>query len=385
MTSNKAQETQNTSIPFSVALAGLIAALVVIPSNAQELPKRMASRFEPAVHDQIDNNMVPGLSVAVVLDGKPVYVKAFGVTNVDSQAELTTDSLFHWASVTKPFVATAIMQLVEQDKIDLVAPVVQYLPYFTVDDPQSSRITIGQMVTHTSGMPDVTNYQWDEPVYDDGALERYVRSLSAKKLIAAPGEKRRYSNMAFEVLGDVIAKVSGMTFEDYVNQQILVPLGMTKSTLLRKQADETLLTSPHTVVRKEGQKICVVRKHWPYNRMHAPSSTMISNVHDMARWAIANLNRGQIDGNRILQASSYDTLWQPRSEKFPGIGLSWFLSKHNGFRTVSHGGGDRGFSSNFVMVPERNLAVLMVSNTDKSPVQKLTKLALDIALEPREE
>jgi CubicO group peptidase (beta-lactamase class C family) len=385
LTSNKAQETQNMSIPFSVTTAALIAVFVVVPADAQDLPKRMASRFEPAVQDQIENKMVPGLSVAVVLDGKPVYVKAFGVKNVDNQAELTTDSLFHWASVTKPFVATAIMQLVEQDQIKLDDPVVQYLPYFKVDDQRSSSITIGQMVTHTSGMPDVINYQWDKPVYDDGALERYVRSLSAKKLIAAPGEKRRYSNMAFEVLGDVIAKVSGMTFEDYVNQHILVPLGMTMSTLLKQQADETLLTSPHTVVRKEGQKICVVRKHWPYNRMHAPSSTMISNVHDMARWAIVNLNRGQIDGKRILKASSYDTLWQPQSQKFPGIGLSWFLSEHKGFRTVSHGGGDRGFSSNFVMVPEENLAVLMVSNTDKSPVQKLTKLALDIALETKDQ
>ena len=117
------------------------------------------------------------------------------------------------------------------------------------------------MVTHTSGMPDVINYQWDKPVYDDGALERYVRSLSAKKLIAAPGEKQRYSNIAFEVLGDVIAKVSGTTFEDYVNENILAPLGSNKSTLLIKQADESLLTSPHTVVRKEGDKICVVRKH----------------------------------------------------------------------------------------------------------------------------
>ena len=370
-----------TALPAATA-AWLVA--FAAPSNAQDLPERMTSRFEPAVHDQIDNHLVPGLAVAVVLGGEPIYTKAFGVKNVDNQAALTADSLFHWASVTKPFVATAIMQLVEQGKIDLDAPVVKYLPYFQVDDPQSSKITIGQMVSHTSGMPDVINYQWDQPVYDDGALERYVRSLSSKKLIAPPGEKRRYSNMAFEVLGNVIAKVSAMTFEDYVQENILVPLGMAKSTLLKKQADESLLTSPHTVVSKEGQKVCIVRKHWPYNRMHAPSSTMISNVHDMARWAIANLNHGELGDNRILKASSYEILWQPRSEKFPGIGLSWFLRERNGLRTVSHGGGDRGFRSNFVMVPEKDLAVLMVSNSDKTPVQKLTKIALDIALESNE-
>ena len=80
------------------------------------------------------------------------------------------------------------MQLVEQGKIDLDAPVTQYFPCFKVNDPRSNPITIGQLVSHTSGMPDVINYQWDKAVYDDGAPERYVRSLSGKMLIAAPGE-----------------------------------------------------------------------------------------------------------------------------------------------------------------------------------------------------
>jgi len=157
---------------------------------------------------------------------------------------------------------------------------------------------------------------------------------------------------------------------------------MKKSTLLKQEADEALLTSPHTVVRKAGNKVCVVRKHWPYNRMHAPSSTMISNVHDMARWATANLNRGQLDGTRILKASSYETLWRPRSERFSGIGISWFLRRHNEFRTVSHSGSDQGFTSHLVMVPEKNLAILMVSNSDGAPIKSLTKIALNLALEP---
>src|SRR5205823_2323711 len=105
------------------------------------------------------------------------------------------------------------------------------------------KITIRHMVTHTSGMPDVKDYQWNQPEYDAGALERYVRSLQDKSLLWPPGEKFRYSNMAFEVLGDLVAKVSGMSFEDYVESRILRPAGMGSTTLLYKNADPAKLAA----------------------------------------------------------------------------------------------------------------------------------------------
>jgi CubicO group peptidase (beta-lactamase class C family) len=111
-------------------------------------------------------------------------------------------------SISKPFVATAIMQLVEKGKIDLDAPVVTYLPYFKLDSEQYKVITIQHMLSHVSGMPDVMDYEWDKPQYDAGALERYVRSLAEEKTRRKPGENFAYSNMAFECLGNVIAKVS---------------------------------------------------------------------------------------------------------------------------------------------------------------------------------
>ncbi len=137
------------------------------------------------------------------------------------------------------------MQLVEKGKVDLDAPVVRYLPYFRMADERYRTITIRQMVTHSSGMPDVDDYEWDKPQYDDGALERYVRSLSDRTLLFAPGDKFQYSNMAFEILGDVIAKVSGQSFDDYVQDQILTPLRMKDSTLLVRRADPRLLTWGH--------------------------------------------------------------------------------------------------------------------------------------------
>ena len=103
------------------------------------------------------------------------------------------------ASITKPFVATAVMQLVEKGRMSLDAPVTTYLPYFEIADPRAKTITVRQMLTHTSGMPDEGDYGWDRPQYDDGALERYVRSLKDQKLVFAPGERMQYSNMRTQI------------------------------------------------------------------------------------------------------------------------------------------------------------------------------------------
>lgn len=109
-----------------------------------------------------------------------------GVMKIGEDKPITPETLFHMASITKPFVATSIMQLVEQGLLDQDSPVASYLPYFTLNDPRATSITVHQMVTHTSGMPDVQDYLWNRPEYDDGALERYVRSISDLDLLGDP-------------------------------------------------------------------------------------------------------------------------------------------------------------------------------------------------------
>lgn len=109
------------------------------------------------------------------------------------------------AFVSKPFLASAIKQLVEKGKINLDSTVISYLPYFKLKGESYKQITIRQMLGHVSGMPDVHDYEWDNPEYDAGALERYVHQIASNEMIAEPGEKYAYSNMAFECLGDVIA------------------------------------------------------------------------------------------------------------------------------------------------------------------------------------
>jgi CubicO group peptidase (beta-lactamase class C family) len=296
----------------------------------------------------------------------------------DSTRPVTPKTLFHMASITKPFVATALMQFVERGKVDLDAPVNRYLRYFRLKDPRYKEITVRQMVTHTSGMPDVENYDWNRPEFDDGALERYVRSLEDQTLLWQPGHQFRYSNMAFEVVGDLIAKVSGMSFEEYVETSILKPVGMNSSTLLYAKANPAELATGHTITNGVVAPVA----HYPYNRAHTPSSNLHSNLEDMVRWIIVNLDRGELDGQRILRSSTYDLLWKPAAQirdQPEHVAISWFLADVNGEQIIGHSGGDDGFRTDLAFSPARKVGVVMMFNSDHvSSIKQIRVAALGI-------
>jgi len=305
----------------------------------------------------------PGLAVGVFKDGKVFYKGAHGVRDLNGKDPLTTQSVFHMASVSKPFVATCIVQLMEQGKIDLDEKLTHYLPYFTMADERYKDITIRHMLAHTSGIPNVKDYEWDKPQYDDEAAERYARWHATLELDFTPGEKQNYSNAAFDILVDVIAKVSGMSFEDYVEQNIFRPVGMVNSTFYHPEVPTDIATKGHVL----GDSLdIVVSEVYPYNRRHAGSSTLNSNVDDMMLWAEVNLNKGIINGKRIYSEASYDLLTSSQwkfSDTSHG-GLSWFVSKFNGDTKIAHSGSDTGFRSYFAFIPEKQSAIVVMSNVN---------------------
>ena len=344
-------------------------------SMADGLRKRIDSHLAKLVKD----DAIPGLTAAVVCGGDTVYAGAHGVRRIDGTDELRPRHIFHFASVSKPFVATAIMQLIEQNRLSLDTPVTRILPYFSLSDMRFRDITILQMLNHTSGMPDVEDYEWNSPQFDEGAAERYVRSIAGKSLLWAPGSAWQYSNMAFDTLGDVIAKASGMTFEAYIQNNIFEPLRMHTSSFIYPEIDDLLRTTGHVGQPAKASTV------YPYNRRHAPSSTLNSSVAEMARWMLCNLNRGELGGQRILQAESYDVLWAPTADtSYDGvqIGLSWFIGQHAGRRTVFHGGGDVGFRSDILLLPDDDIGIVLACNWDGTTAMNgLAAKILDLVLE----
>jgi len=313
---------------------------------------------------------IPGLGIGIVEEGEIIYAKGFGVQSLDTGTPVTPDSIFCVASITKCFVATAVMQLAEQGKIHLDAPLVQHLPYFKLDDERYPQITIRQMLSHTSGIPDLDEGEYDElvarPEYDDEAAERYIRGLSSLKLVTAPGERFIYSNIAYNVLGGVISAVSGQPFEAYMKERVLLPAGMPDSTLFYPEVARDRLAVPHLRTPE-----MIVSPTYPYHRADAPASFLHSTVEDMCHWAITCLNRGIYAGQRMLTPASYDLMWTPVAKRgypplYEDTGLGWTLGHFDGVKTVSHGGMGFGWTDFLILLPERKRGAILLCNEESS-------------------
>ena len=343
----------------------LLLVIIVGCSTPQKTTKNNDKSFaeiETFLQSLIDTGGIPGITIAVTVDQDIVYANGFGVTNVDSKKKLEPKNTFHIASVSKTFTATAVMQLHEKGKIDINKPLITYLPYFNLKDERYKDITIKQMLNHTSGMPDVDDYEWEKAVSDEGAAERYVRSLSDSVLISKPGTEFHYSNIAFDIMADLIAKVSGMSFEKYVKENILTPLEMKESSFYYPEIKKSLRTSPHI---GNPPKVLPV---YPYNRMHAPSSTLNTNVLEMSHWAIANMYNGEYKNTQILSPETHLMMMTPtfirNKDQNISIGLSWFMYPYKGMTNYEHGGSDDGYRSLLTLIPEKKTGIIILSNIE---------------------
>ena len=313
----------------------------------------------------------PGYAVGIVKDGEIVYTKGFGVERVGSDQPVTEHSVFGTGSTGKTATATAVMQLVEAGKIDLDAPVTTYLPYFELADERYKDITVRHLLTHRSGMPADPTDWYPLPVeYDDGAVERYVRSMGDLELLFAPDAEWSYSSLGMIVLADIVAKVSGQTFEQYLQENIIDSLDMSDTMLIIPESEQSKVTGNH--VRNEDGQV-VVSDIFPYRRQFTPTGPLYSSITDMARFAAANLNRGEFEGVRILPETTYDAMWSPTSKTTWDLGpimnqtaidygMGWMLGEIDGHRIVDHGGYDEGYGATVLLAPDDNVAVVMNSN-----------------------
>jgi hypothetical protein len=210
--------------------------------------------------------------------------------------------------------------------------------------------------------------------------------LTGWRLQAEPGSAFSYSNAGFELLGLVLSRVTGTTFENAVRQQVLTPLGMRDSTFLRAEVPRHLAASPHV-----GMPLSVPAGAYPYTRRHAPSSTLHSNLLEMCRWMVAHFEPVEVavDGSDrqwvLLDRGLRDLMWQPvvpvgRLPWEEAAALGWAVGSYRGHRTLSHSGADPGFGCRLVLVPERRTGVVVLANSNTVPTSAIAAAALDIAL-----
>jgi CubicO group peptidase (beta-lactamase class C family) len=361
-----------------------------VDAGAGRLRAKVEDGLWPRVAALLGSRDVAGVAVALVRD-EEVVSRGFGVRDVDTGASVTPETMFHLASVSKPFVATAIVSLAtargaREPMVDLDAPIVAWVPEFTLADGREGEITARGLLSHSSGLPDVSDYGWHDPQLGDDALSEFARSLSGWRLQAEPSSVFSYSNAGFELLGLMLSRATGRTFENAVRQRVLIPLGMRHSTFMRGEVPAQLAASPHV-----GMPLTVPTDAYPYTRRHAPSSTLHSNVVEMCRWMVAHFEpvdvaAGASDGHWArLDPGLVDLMWRPvlpvgDPPWDEAMGLGWAVGRYRGHRTVSHSGADPGFGSRLVLVPERRTGVVVLANSNTVPTSAIAAAALDIAL-----
>ena len=269
-----------------------------------------------------------------------------------------------------------IMKLAEQGKLNLSDKLCDIIPWVSIADKRWENITIDTMLTHTSGLTDVSDYHWEEHITGENALREYALSdeVAGRKLLWEPGAGFRYSSKAYDLLGLVITEVSGMAFEAFMKREIFDPLCMDDTTFL--MPNEANLAMPHS---KGRDRVMRLEETYPYTRQHAPSSTLKSTTEDLLKWAAS-----------LLQPAGLRDMWTPRVEvpdTGEQMGLGWFIRKQSvtvgsdgddvsdmqEYALVGHEGSDDGFRTSFWMCPELGVATVLLCNLTDAPLKKLNK------------
>lgn len=317
----------------------------------------------------VESWALPGAAVAVVRDRDHVHTHAFG--------SLTADTLLHTASVSKSFVATAVLQLVDEGALDLGASVTAYLPDLPWADPRAERITLGHLLSHTSGLGDVGDYGWHEPEVDDGALGRHAARVADWTLERDPGAGFSYSNAGFDLLGHLVATVGGATFEEHMRDRVLRPAGMATSTFDHRDLPAGLGAAPHL-----GLPARVTPGLYPWTRRHAPSSTLHASAAELGRWMVAQLG----GGTGLLTPPAHALMWEPQAptgwddELSAHMAQGWFVGTRHGRRVVSHAGSDPGFLALVALLPDEGHGAAVLLDCNHGPVFGLTRGVLDLLL-----
>lgn len=333
-------------------------------------PDEPFAAFDEEVKNAMTANEIPGIAVGVIQDNALVYENGFGVRNLDTGDPMTSRSVMSMASVSKAFTAAAIMQLIETGKMRVEDSFVTHVPYFEMEDPRYKDITVRHLLAHNSGMPELTPdmffSEWDDPWTDEGAAERYVRSFKTGVMLNQEpgGDQFRYSDFGYDILADLIHKVSGELFEDYCHGHFFEPLQMNDSTFLFSEIAPEALVAAHI---RDEDGTPVVWDNFPYDRKHAPSSCLHSNVVDMSNWALAHMNHGELNGNRILQPKNQAQLWEVLfpwggEDALKAYGWGWELGDIEGEPLVTSFGGQPGVQTVVALLPEKGLGVIVLGN-----------------------
>ena len=301
---------------------------------------------------------VPGMAVGIIKDGKVVLAKGYGVNNINTAEKTGPNTMFAIASNSKAFTSAALAMLVDEGKINWDDKVIKYIPEFKMyNEYVTNEFTIRDLLTHRSGLGLGAGDLMIWPDGHDFTPEDIVRNIQYLKPVSGFRSKYDYDNLLYVIAGEVIHRVSGKTWGDFVEQRIMIPLGMKNSAASWTTLKDTSNTiAPH--VPTDG-KLKVVSRY--KNTIFDAAAGIYSSVNDLSKWVILQLNEGQYDnGKQLFSKQRHIEMWTPQTIQpirntkpykslFKCYGLGWQLQDFNGHLQVSHTGGLDGIVTQVIM------------------------------------
>ncbi|MEP6705657.1 MAG: serine hydrolase domain-containing protein, partial [Acidobacteriota bacterium] len=335
----------------------------------------VAEMLDKFIAREMAEKDLPAVSIALVDDQQIVWAKGFGFADPTGEIPATAETVYRVGSVSKLFTDIAVMQLVEQGKLDINAPVTRYLPSFQPKNGFDKPITLRQLMSHRSGLvrePPVGNY------FDPTApsLAKTIASLNETKLVYAPESHTIYSNAGVATVGYVLEKTQGQPFAKYLKRAVLDPLGLDHSSF-----------EPTPEITKSLAKAymwTIDGRTFPAPTFElgiSPAGCMYTTVEDMARFMSVLFAGGRGSKGQILTQSTLDQMWKPQYAKAgqkTGFGIGFNISEMDGHRKIGHGGAIYGFATQLSALPDDKLGVVVV--TTKDAANAVTSHIADLAL-----
>jgi CubicO group peptidase (beta-lactamase class C family) len=316
---------------------------------------------------------VPGIAVVIIKDDKVIHSKGYGVRSLQTNQKVDENTLFGIASNSKAFTTAALGILVDQGKLKWDDKVTDYIPEFKMYDPYvTQEFTIRDLLTHRSGLGLGAGDLMFWPGTNDFTLKDIIYNLRFLKPVSGFRSKFDYDNLLYVVAGEVIARLSGKSWEEFIETQIMNPLGMTGSAAsFSRIKDKSNVIDPHAPV---NGKVQVVPRD--FTEITNAAGGIYSNITDLSKWVRMQLNNGKFgDGpdKRIFSDNVHEEMWTPQTilpvrgpsvynTHFGGYGLGWFLSDVKGFKQVMHTGGLSGMVTQVTMIPELKLGIVVLTN-----------------------
>lgn len=338
-------------------------ARTVIISKGPADPAELEAFLDGIMTAQLESLHIAGATLVVVKDGEIFFTKGYGYADVEKKRPVEPDkTLFRPGSVSKLFTWTAVMQLYEQGKLDLDADVNRYLKDFKIPETYSEPITLKHLFTHTPGFEDTYRGMAARKPEDLTSLGDYLRDKMPERVFP-PGQYTAYSNYGTALAGYIVQLVSGMPFEDYIEEHIYRPLGMSMSSF-RQPLPSHL--AENMSVGHSFKKGKFEAEGFEFINGMGPAGSMSTTATDVARFMIAHLQEGEYEGNRILEedtARLMHSLLFTHDERIPGNAYGFWETKRNGMRIIGHKGDTLFFHSLLALIPEHNSGFFISYNS----------------------